>query len=74
MLTPIFLKIHNKAKQFPAVTETLQKLYVSTKFPYQKIRWNFSILRSVLKNACSQKFCETFMEISAENPAFFEKV
>ena len=32
--------------------ETLRKLYFSTKFPHQEIRWNFGILRSV---ECSLK-------------------
>ena len=26
--------------------ETLRKLYIFTKFPHQKIRWSFGILRS----------------------------
>ena len=26
--------------------ETMRKLFISTKFPHQEIRWNFGILRS----------------------------
>ena len=30
--------------------KTLRKLYVSSKFPHQEIRWNIAILRSVFNN------------------------
>ena len=31
--------------------ETLRKLFLSTKFPHQEIRWNFCVLRSGKKNS-----------------------
>ena len=40
--------------------ETMRKLYLSTKFPHQEIRWNYGILRSDSYFTFSQ-----FMELGA---------
>ena len=34
----------------------MRKLYLSTKFPHQEIRWNYGILRSVLSGQSSEHF------------------
>ena len=49
VISPNFLvwKFCGKA-QFRESPETMQKQCLSTKFPHQNIRWNYSILRSVI--------------------------
>ena len=42
-----FVKMHSFRRVSGGSLEILQKLFISTNFPYQKMRWNFSILRSV---------------------------
>ena len=58
--------------------ETLRKLYIFTKFPHQKIRWSFGILRSNFKNILCVQWCtgihfhtfctlwKTWLQFSAE--------
>ena len=46
----LVLRFCGKA-QFPhSFPETMRKLCLSTKFPHQKIRWNYGIFRSALMN------------------------
>ena len=45
-----FLETHSFQRYLNESPETLQKLCVFTKFPHQKIRRNFGILRSVTWN------------------------
>ena len=58
--------------------ETLQKLYVSTKFPHQEIRWNYGILYSFVFHVHSSKpnlelFWSAIFEKKKDNQARLPK-
>ena len=75
-----FMKRHNFRRVSGKSTETVRKLYLSTKCPHQEIRWNYGILHSVrtLKNknqAAAILHCpyQIFALIKSHSPLAIDK-
>ena len=55
-----FLERHNFRVVLGESPETMRKLCLSTKFPHQEIRWNYSIFRSVHYQITHNRKCSRY--------------